>query len=103
MKPYYECHITFLMPGRQADYLEAHTDWKFSRIDGDPVMGAGLKCYLTKHFPASAHTSHTTAEADKVVVKMGEVANFLKLSGIEVIRQKVELVIFDTKANSEIR
>lgn len=108
MKPYYECHITFMMPGGQAapdtvQWLEKNTGWLFSAIDGDPVLGPGRKCYLTKHYPASAHTSHTVAEAEEVKRKMGKVADFVRGTNVDVIRQKIELVIFDTKSNSEIR
>lgn len=107
MKPYYECHITFMMPGVTAGdtraWLEKNTGWLFSAIDGDPVLGPGRKCYLTKHYPASAHTSHTVSESEEVKRKMGKVADFIRGANIEVLRQKIELVVYDTKSNSEIR
>jgi hypothetical protein len=108
MKPYYECHITFMMPGGCAApdtirYLEKNTGWRFSQIDGDPVLGPGSKCYLTKHYPASTNTSHATAEADRAVQLMEKVARFVSSAELQVLRQKVELVLFDTKADSEIK
>lgn len=108
MKPYYECHITMMPQVVRSSpelpaYLEKLTGWRFSQIDGDPVLGHGVKCYLTKHYPASTNTSHATAEADRIIVLMGNVADKIRNAGLDVIRQKIELVVFDTKANSEIR
>lgn len=107
MRPYYECHITFTFIWHDTTDLKAlierDTGWKWSQIDGDPVLGPGRKTYLTKHFPASTNTSHTMADAEPVVAKMAKAAAYLRGCGLEVLREKVELVIYDTKSNSEIK
>ncbi len=106
MKPYYECHITFFAFGPQPElpaFLEKNTGWKYSQIDGDPVLGPGVKCYLTKHYPAATDTSHQAAESDRIIGLMGKAADYVRECGMDVLRQKIELVIYDTKSNSEIR
>lgn len=91
-KQYYECHITmrgdpeFIRPLVESSV----TGWKFSAIDGDPVLGNGVLCYATSHFPVRL-------SQDVVVEKMNFVAHCLSQQGAEVIRQKVELVVYDTK------
>jgi len=89
-KQYYECHITMRGDKTKIEPLVKAEHWKFSAIDGDPVLGAGVLCYATHHFKG-------TLDKVDVVIAMGIVADKLRDQGVEVIRQKVELVVYDTK------
>ncbi len=40
--------------------------WKFSQIDGDPVLGEGVKSYFTRQFRNSLHLDSIKAEVDQV-------------------------------------
>jgi hypothetical protein len=87
---YYECHVTML---GDPDKIEKDTNsigWKFSKIDGDPILGVGIKCYATKHFPAKDVVGD-------VVEKVKGVSLFMRLAGHQVLRDKVELVVYDSK------
>jgi len=89
-KQYYECHIT--MTGNKENIkplVEAHK-WKFSAIDGDPTLGDGIKCYATRHF-------NTRVGELSVLNRLHEVADILKNYGINVIRRKIEKVIYDDR------
>ena len=89
-KRYYECHITML--GAPA-YLKSITEalkWKFSCIDGDPVLGAGVKCYATMHYSSLKTRAH-------VIERVNAVAESLTRLGAAVIRRKVEYVLYDSK------
>ncbi len=97
---YYECHITIefnpsMKPAcfgskESVQMVVELKGWKFSNIDGDPVFGKKLLCYATKHF------NNNIAEVD-VVKKMKVVAEDIANLGFSVIRQKVELVVYDSK------
>lgn len=92
MTPYYECHITLEGDPILIKQVVQEYEWKFSRIDGDPVLGAGVKCYATKHFNSSLH------KEEEVITELRNAAmEFETLYRIPVIRQKVELVIFDSR------
>tara|TARA_R110002094_G_scaffold152296_2_gene140183 strand:- start:458 stop:760 length:303 start_codon:yes stop_codon:yes gene_type:complete len=96
MKQYYECHVTF-MENFDADpdsMGPALMGWKFSQIDGDPVLGAGVKSYFTRQFRESLQLDSVKAEVDQV-------AEVLIAEGYEVLRRKVELVVYDSKQVSE--
>lgn len=64
--------------------------WIFSKIDGDPVLGRGIKCYATyicsAEYPQKMIVDWITATHSHFV-----------MLGCNVIRSKVELVVFDTK------
>lgn len=91
MTPYYECHITFEADKRRplVDIVKS-IGWKFSCIDGDPSMGMGIRCYATHHF----NGGHGIKD---VVITMEKTAEHLAANRCKVIRQKVELVVYDTK------
>lgn len=88
---YYKCHITLakqecVSPIQAIEAL----GWKYSAIDGDPDLGEGLLEYATTHYlPDWVVTD--------VIDEMAKVTEVLTICGHRVIRQKVELVIYDTK------
>lgn len=88
--PYYECHVTYL--ATREEFLATKVDnWKPSIIDGDPILGEGVKCYLTRHYPG--------AESMNILkTDMEFTARELLSRGLKVLRSKVELVVWDTKA-----
>jgi hypothetical protein len=84
----YECHIT--IPAKAAEAgreIASKTHWKFSVIDGDPVLGKHVFAYLTTH----------GTDLTKVVARMNEVSAEVKAYGVDVIREKIELIVYDTK------
>lgn len=86
---YYECHVTFSLP--TANHGRPPIDgWRFSAIDGDPVLGAGVKCYLTRQFKASRSLENVIADLESVAIE-------LRRNDITVLRTKVELVVYDSK------
>lgn len=95
-KTYYECHVTMvLLPTdeatRAAKKLTESLGWKFSQIEGDIALGDGVKSYATMHY-----NSRTPVE--KVMDLLNGVADNLSSEGINVIRRKVELVIYDDRS-----
>tara|TARA_R110000822_G_scaffold8487_10_gene33329 strand:- start:50 stop:355 length:306 start_codon:yes stop_codon:yes gene_type:complete len=95
-KNYYECHVTFMANSFDNPTSMGPTGmgWKFSQIDGDPVLGAGVKSYFTRQFRESLQLDSVKAEVDQV-------AEVLIAEGYEVLRRKVELVVYDSKQVSE--
>lgn len=87
---YYEAHITLLgRPDFVRPLVEA-LQWKFSAIDGDPVLGPGVKCYATKQF-------NSKIPREAVLQDLQETAAAL-VGSVEIIRKKIELVIYDTRS-----
>lgn len=88
-KQYYECHVTFMGDeGSIEPPSHLPRGWKFSRIDGDPTLGDGVKCYLTRHLP-------TRLVLAQVVGQLNQAARALTARGYRVLRLKVELVVHD--------
>lgn len=87
---YYESHITMLGTPETLKPLVEEIKWKFSAIDGDPVLGEGIKCYATMH-----HSAKHTIEDVISYVKAASQA--LRQKNIKILRSKVELVLYDTK------
>lgn len=87
-KPYYEVHITFMQEKNSSIFVSDR--WKFSMIDGDPILGKGVKCYLTRQYPRSKSTNVIKNEIE-------EIASRLTKLNCKVIRKKIELVIFDER------
>ena len=87
---YYECHISIgLHPISAQQLIENLNNWSFSKIAGDPVLGKDTYEYATRH--VSGNTNF-----QKVVDHMNKTATILREQGFPVLRQKVELVIYDT-------
>lgn len=93
----YECHITIEQRDSESrTYIEMQVTkrygWRFSAIDGDPVLGAGVKCYATRHFGDALNI-------DEVMEELDIAAYALENAGLKVIRKKIELIIFDKLLN----
>ncbi len=92
MKNYFECHITMLGDPKEIEPLVKNTGWKFSAINGDPVLGDGVKCYATMLF--------SSLKTEKFCLDMLLItANLLQGAGVEVLRRKVERVIYDDRSD----
>jgi len=93
----WECHITI----DTNNSPEAHEKlkelvellhWRFSKIDGDPALGQGVRCYATQLYH----------DKDVAVYMTVNAASFFLSKGWIVVRRKVEHVIHDTNwADSE--
>lgn len=94
MKQYYECHVTFLANGNggllQAQKVVQVMGWTFSKIDGDILYGGGIKCYATHHF-------NKRVKLPVVQLCVEEVGDVLADGGFKVLREKIELVIYDKR------
>lgn len=90
MKNYYEAHIT--TKNHVPEKIITDLGWKYSKIDGDPTFGVGIKCYATKLFNVRHDKSVVLAELHKV-------ADILSTGGYNVIRRKIELVIYDDRSS----
>lgn len=91
---YYECHITLGLHPVSAKRLIEALGWKYSMIEGDPVLGTGYHEYATRH--ASAKCPEST-----IIAEMDYIAGVLAHMGFNVLRQKVELVVYDTKGRNQ--
>lgn len=91
MSSYYECHVTMLGDPKSIRQSVESIGWKFSVIDGDPVLGDGVKCYATTFF-------NKKTNKNLVIASVQETAKTLGRMGITVLRDKVEHVIYDSKS-----
>lgn len=93
MKDIFECHIT--CNRADADAVKAvaeYVGWKFSQIDGDPVLGKEVFCYLT------THDNHFITMNER----MEKAAACLQAVNVHVVRKKIELIIYDTKRIEQV-
>lgn len=92
-KPYYEVHITIFDDfsiGR--DILKRTIEaqgWTFSAIEGDIILGKGVKIYATKHYNMR-YSIATIRELLDI-----KAAALTCVIGAKVIRKKIEHVIHD--------
>lgn len=93
---YYECHVTLQVEPPRREALKdiiLHHDWKFSCIDGDPVLGEGVKAYATRQFKG-------TMDREVVLQLLQDMADLLEhYHHYQVVRRKVELVIYDDRSS----
>lgn len=88
MKPYYECHITF--DGDEGKHITESLGWTYSRIDGDPTLGNGVRQYATIHI-------NTRSPQDVVEQMLLSTADTMRHRGLRITRAKIELVLFDKR------
>lgn len=95
-KNYYETHVTMTSGTATKEHLksivEAHKGWRFSAIEGDINLGDGVKFYATKQFNGRFGT-------DAVINYLRLMADVLRNAGAHVIREKVEIVVYDTRSS----
>jgi hypothetical protein len=86
----FECHLTFDM--KDAETVRAYGGdkrmWKYSQIDGDPVLGAKVFCYL------SAHDNDFTSMRTRMDSMTRDLADF---AGVSPIRRKIEIIVIDER------
>lgn len=84
----YECHITVsVADAAMATGVATSGGWKTSEIARDPVLGDDTHFYLTCHA-----TDYTF-----ILGKMKTAVGVLQSSGVKVIREKIERIVYDTK------
>lgn len=90
----FESHITFQMDhAKQVKELEKSLDgtqikWRYSQIDGDPVLGAKVFCYLSAH----ANDFMMLKRSMEIVVHLAETFGKLKPR-----RTKIEAILLDER------
>jgi hypothetical protein len=84
----YEAHITADVKDERAVAQVGKLEgWVFSRIAGCPILGQGTYCYLTNYAP----------EAEPLRAAIESVVGHLRDRGVEVLRSKMERIVYDTK------
>lgn len=90
----FEAHITLPREqGRDAAkvalyyYAYGGPNWQSSNFDADPVMGDKPYSYLTAYY----------TDEKVLLERVRGMEEILKGNGIEVLRSKVERIIYDTK------
>lgn len=87
----FEVHITcFQKDAEAATRVAAAEHWKTSQIAGDPVLGKDTYFYLTTH----------GADLPRTMGRLALASTLLKEAGVEVVREKIEVIIYDTKQRS---
>lgn len=84
----YEAHITFHRDeAPQVQTMASFSRWSFSAIDGDPVLGKGVWCYLT------ANDDHY----DSLLKSLRVSVERAKQHGMHPLRGKIESIEFDER------
>lgn len=89
----FEAHITcHIRHAIVVEKLSKELHWNFSKIEGDPLLGAKPHCYLTSH-------AITFLE---LYGRMKAAVGVCSQEGVEVLREKIELIMYDTKTGTGI-
>lgn len=67
--------------------------WKFSKIDGDPNLGDGVKCYATIQLNKKIGVK---SAVQRLMGTAEAISN--GCPSVQVLRRKIELVIFDDRS-----
>jgi len=92
VKEYYECHVTMVGRSDLIRLVVERSGWLFSAIDGDPDLGPGVKCYATKQFNAKNPKEDVVKAVESIAVYLGS------YDCCDVVRSKVELVVYDSRS-----
>lgn len=88
--PKFETHITCPIEfAATVERVGEEHGFKFSKIDGDALMGAKPYCYLTAYEP----------DADRLYERMRGACLTLILQNVPILREKIERIIYDTKTS----
>lgn len=90
----FECHITLLKPKTTSEAkllfdISSRHSFRTSWITGDPVLGAGNWFYISG-YDENYHN---------LFLKMKNVVREISSHNIEIIREKIEEILYDTKTN----
>jgi hypothetical protein len=87
--PKFEAHITVHIKDAELvkRLAEGTNYWKYSQIEGDALMGPKPYCYLTGY----------DVDAGVLLASVGVAVTVLRQGGVDVLREKIERIIFDTK------
>lgn len=89
----FECHVTVpRQHAAEAEKVAKEVHWKFSQIDGDPVLGKETFAYLTTH----------DTDYSRMMRRMSSLSDRLDGLGVEVLREKIELIMYDTKKGVQL-
>lgn len=92
MSNLYELHITVdKKDAAKATEVARQLHWKTSQIDGDPVLGAKPFFYLTTYVRAS------TLSVSPARQRLRQGVHGLRNAGVYVLREKIELIIYDAR------
>lgn len=84
----YECHITVSTEhAEKATQIARALHWKTSEIARDPLLGDANFFYLTTH----------DNDPRRIFIRMETCSAELEIAGTPVLREKIELVLHDTK------
>lgn len=90
----YESHITCSTEqSKEAQKVADEYKWKTSQISRDITLGEATYFYLT---------THEVTEI-RIREKLFRTSEALKAAGVDVIREKIELIIHDTKIRSTLQ
>jgi len=92
MTQYYECHVTMLGNKEVLKRITENIGWVFSSIENDANLGEGVKMYATKQL-------NKRVQDRGAVQILQDAAQLLRDWGADVLREKVEVVIFDTRSS----
>lgn len=84
----FECHVTLNLSDKEiGEQLGTEFHWSTSEIERDPVLGKASYFYLTTH----------DTDLQRMYRRMDTIVAAAKARGIFVVREKIEVIIHDTK------
>lgn len=98
MRPLYEAHITYDLVDRTTVEASHSPEWKFSAIDGDPVLGAKTFCYLTSYDSDAGRLLERMRMETAAVVAVAIAACRKEPFPV---RLKVERIVYDSKTHRD--
>ena len=84
----FECHVTIALEhGDLGQQVASALHWSTSEIERDPLLGKASYFYLTTH----------DTDLVRMTTRMRECVDALQAIGVPVVREKIEVIIHDTK------